>query len=118
MIAGITLVFCSRYSCHQEIVDLISDDWDDDLDDLESLDPFYDEDGTVDFSDDEQYSQWLKEKRAEREQMERELEEEEERRADEILAKLHKEGAESLSDEDKALLARVSERIRKRRQGV
>lgn len=118
VIAGITLIFCSKYACHVEISEIVPEDWDE-LDDLEGYDPFYDDDDpSVDFADDEQYSQWLNEKRAEREQLERELEEEEERRADEILKKLHQDGMPSLSDEDKSLLARVSERIRRRRQGV
>jgi Zn-dependent protease len=114
VVAGITLIFCSKFACHTEINELSSEDWD--MDDLEGYDPFYDENSSVDFTDDDQYSQWLNEKRAERETMERELEEAEETQADEILQKLHRDGMTSLSEEEKSLLARVSERIRRRRQ--
>lgn len=115
VIAGVTLIYCSKYSCHTEISELVPEEWDD-LDDLDGYDPFYEDNNSVDFSDDEQYSQWLTEKRAEREQMEIEVEEEEERLADEILGKLHTDGMTSLSEEEKLLLARVSERIRRRRE--
>lgn len=39
-----------------------------------------------------------------------------EQRMDEVLARLHERGMESLTDEDRALLARVSERIRSRQR--
>lgn len=117
VLGGLSLIFCSRYACHQEINDILPDDWED-LDEIDGYDSFMEDDGNVDFTDDEQYSQWLNEKRAERERMERELEEEEELRADEILKKLHTDGITSLSEEEKSVLDRVSERIRKRRQGV
>ncbi|MEM9411453.1 MAG: DUF6576 domain-containing protein, partial [Planctomycetota bacterium] len=52
----------------------------------------------------------------ERERNELEKERQEAKVADEILTKLHKDGIESLSDEEKAILNRVSARIRRRRE--
>ena len=119
VIAGIALIFSSRYSCHVEIMKSLPNDWDEEMGNIDEFDSIYGEtDSSIDFTDDEQYSQWLNEKRAEREAMERELVESEERQADTILAKLHSQGLESLTDEEKSLLSRVSARIRKRRQGV
>ncbi len=115
VVAGVTLIFCSKYACHTEISELVPEEWDD-LDDLEGYDPFYDDESDVDFSDDDQYSQWLNEKRAERDQVEQDLEEDEERKADEILQKLHTDGMMSLTEDEKLVLARVSERLRRRRQ--
>ncbi len=119
VIGGITLIFSSRYSCHMEIANALPSDWDDEIGSFDEFDSIYGEtDPSIDFTDDEQYSQWLNEKRAEREAMEQELIEDEERKADEILGKLHGQGLESLTDEERSLLARVSERIRRRRQGA
>lgn len=47
----------------------------------------------------------------------RESEEEEERRLDEVLARVHREGMAALSNEDRALLARMSVRYRNRKRG-
>ena len=119
VIAGIALIFASRYSCHVEILNSLPSDWDDEMNEIDEFDSIYGEtDSPVDFTDDEQYSQWLNEKRAEREKLEQELIEEEERRSDAILEKLHSQGIDSLTEDDKSLLSRVSARIRKRRQGV
>jgi Zn-dependent protease len=60
------------------------------------------------------FADWLERRRATKLQRQRELEEEEERRADEILARLHEKGMESLSDEERMLLKRVSARYRQR----
>ena len=46
----------------------------------------------------------------------KEIEAEEERRVDGILARLHSEGINSLSAEERALLDRVSARYRNRQQ--
>ena len=60
------------------------------------------------------FRRWLDERRQARLQQQRELEEEEERRVDEILSRLHKHGMESLSGEERSLLERVSQRYRQR----
>ena len=58
--------------------------------------------------------QWLESRRAARLQRQIQLAEEEERKADEVLARLHESGLSSLSEEDRALLDRVSARLRSR----
>jgi Zn-dependent protease len=62
------------------------------------------------------FRRWLEERRQARLQQQRELEEEEERRVDEILGRLHKDGMESLSGEERSLLERVSQRYRHRQE--
>ena len=57
---------------------------------------------------------WLDHRRQAKMRRLREIEVEEERRVDEILARLHHEGIQSLSDEERALLQRVSHRYRQR----
>ncbi len=59
---------------------------------------------------------WLEERRAEKERRQRDIEVEEERRVDGILARLHSEGMEALSSEERSLLQRVSARYRNRQQ--
>lgn len=58
--------------------------------------------------------QWLENRRAARLQRQIQLAEEEERKADEVLARLHESGLSSLSEDDRALLDRVSARLRSR----
>lgn len=115
LVVGITLVFSARYSYAQQI-SLLDDQWDD-TDELD-YDSIYGDASFMDFSEDDHsnYSQWLIEKQEERERVEREQESREESVADDILKKLHREGIESLSDEEKGILNRVSARLRRRRQ--
>ena len=117
LLAGITLLFAARHSFYEETQ--ISDaDWDDSSN--VEYDSFYDEGSMFDFPTEHQntaYSQWLVEKQEARLQDEMEIEEEENRLADNILKKMHAGGGlESLSSEERSILDRVSERIRKRRQ--
>jgi len=70
----------------------------------------------VDAESDESLSIWLKERQLERVEQAREREVEEERLADEILEKVHREGLASLSAEDRELLNRVSARYRNRQR--
>jgi Zn-dependent protease len=58
---------------------------------------------------------WWQQRQAVRDEQRREAEREEEERADEVLARLHSEGIESLSAEERALLERVSARYRRSR---
>ncbi len=60
---------------------------------------------------------WLERRREEKRRRAREIEVEEERRVDEILARLKDVGLSALSPEERALLGRVSERYRNR-QGL
>ena len=57
---------------------------------------------------------WFEERRQARRQRKLQIEVEEERRVDDILARLHLTGLEGLSSEDRALLDRVSARYRNR----
>ncbi len=59
-------------------------------------------------------AQWSERQREARQRRAQEIEAEDERRVDEILARLHESGMESLSQEDRAVLARVSARYRNR----
>lgn len=57
---------------------------------------------------------WLEQRRRARQERQREIEEEEDRRVDDVLVRLHQHGLEGLSPEDRALLDRVSARYRNR----
>lgn len=61
--------------------------------------------------------QWLENRREARRQRQLKTEEEDERRVDEVLARLHEVGRDGLSDEERALLDRVSARYRNRQRG-
>lgn len=58
--------------------------------------------------------QWLENRRAARLLRQQQIEEDEERRVDEVLVRLHERGRDALSHEDRALLDRVSARYRNR----
>jgi stage IV sporulation protein FB len=60
---------------------------------------------------------WLQRRRDEREAVRERIEQEEERRVDEVLARLHTHGMHGLTSEERALLQRVSTRLRNRQQG-
>jgi Zn-dependent protease len=57
---------------------------------------------------------YLDERRANRLRRQQQIEADEERRVDDVLARLHESGLQTLSDEDRALLDRVSARYRNR----
>jgi Zn-dependent protease len=59
---------------------------------------------------------WLEERREARQEKQRQVEEDEERRVDDILARLHTAGLEGLSPEDRQILDRVSARYRNRQK--
>ncbi|MEX0938408.1 MAG: site-2 protease family protein [Pirellulales bacterium] len=59
-------------------------------------------------------AQWRQKRRHLKDQQRRELEESEEARVDEILARLHERGMDGLAPEDRAVLQRVSARYRNR----
>jgi hypothetical protein len=77
-----------------------------------------DESNLFEFDQDpnETISQWLRQKQEERQMVEFEIEQEDEVRADYILEKLHHSGKESLTDEERTVLQRVSDRYRRRRR--
>jgi hypothetical protein len=61
-------------------------------------------------------ARWLEERREARHQRQRQLEDEEERRMDDILVRLHSLGIDGLSPEDRQILDRVSARYRNRQK--
>lgn len=61
--------------------------------------------------------QWLDGRREVRRVRQQRTEEEDDRRVDEVLARLHEVGRDGLSEEDRALLDRVSARYRNRQRG-
>ncbi len=60
------------------------------------------------------FARWLAQRRQTKLRRQQEIEVEEERRVDEILKRLHQHGMEKLSDEERSLLRRVSDRYRQR----
>ncbi|HJN12775.1 MAG TPA: site-2 protease family protein [Pirellulaceae bacterium] len=60
------------------------------------------------------FKRWLERKRREKLRRQSEVEQEEERRVDEILERLHDKGMDQLSHEEQLLLKRVSHRYRQR----
>lgn len=123
--AGVTLMFCARYDYQRNLADALEDDdWmeAEELDHQESALDY--ESGPFGFFAEETYSQWLVEKQQQRERSvssdsETELAEDDERRSDHILHKLHDQGMSSLTEDERSVLHRVSERLRKQReQGV
>lgn len=62
------------------------------------------------------FQKWLKNRQQRRAERQREQEEEDERRVDEILERIHQKGASALTEEEKQVLLRVSERYRSRQQ--
>ena len=117
LLIGITLLFTAKYSLHVE-TNRANDDWQD-FDEMD-YGSIYSETSFFDFRDDSEsssaYSQWLTEKQEARREVDLRIEAEEEKLADGILDKLHKDGIKSLSEEEKLILHRVSERIRRRRE--
>jgi Zn-dependent protease len=59
---------------------------------------------------------WLERRRRERQQRQLEVERDEERQVDDILARLHEIGIDSVTPKERALLERVSARFRNRQQ--
>lgn len=118
VLTGITLLFAADYSLAEQTREL-EESWAE-LDELE-YNQVYDTRlflDQVDESDNIAYSQWLTEKQEERLQEQRELELIEDEQADAILEKLHRHGGDltCLSDDERLLLHRFSERIRRRRE--
>jgi stage IV sporulation protein FB len=62
------------------------------------------------------FAHWREKRRLQRIERQRAQEADEERRVDEILLRLHAEGMESLSTDDRAILNRVSARYRDRQR--
>lgn len=124
--AGITLYFSARYSFEVEskkaLASYSNQEWD--FDRLASDAAFYgvsdDYHSSLDDPSGEDMisqSQWMTEKQEARQRELAEQEYQEDRKADEILEKLHigGMGIEGLNPEERAILNRVSDRLRRRR---
>jgi Zn-dependent protease len=116
---GVLMMFASRVEYYRQTAAVLSPgrsrSRDEEMIDFE---PVYDED-TDDFDfdhdPDESISEWLRQKQEERHLVEIEIEKEDELQADNILAKLYRSGPGSLSEEERTVLERVSDRYRRRR---
>ena len=118
LLGGVVLLFATRYSMVMETGEF-DEDWND-FDELE-YNSFYDSSMYLESpmeNDNIAYSQWLSEKQEARRQQELLIEQEEDEQADSILEKLHSSGGdlECLTPEERGILHRFSERIRRRRQ--
>lgn len=115
---GVVLWFAARYSLTVE-TSSEEEPWEDqvpapEFDSLSAEAAFL---GFAADGDNIAYSQWLNEKVESRREEDLRREAEEDSLADEILQKLHDgNGLDSLSEDERLLLDRVSERIRRRRQ--
>ncbi len=120
---GIVIFFAARYDFRCKVRELYGslENVDPSLNSPPLLDGLLENSSGFDFLVDENsYSQWLIEKQRSRDQSAKfedlPTEQEDARRADQILEKLHRSGIDSLSAEERAVLERVSARIRRKRQ--
>ena len=122
LVAGITLFFAARYSMVLETTE--NEHWDDR--EQKEFAFMFDTMGSAETKQDDDreslaYSQWLSEKQEERRRFDLDREFEEDSWADRVLEKLHANGGdiECLTDPERGVLNRFSERVRRRReQGV
>ena len=117
LVAGICMYFAARHSFYKETYDDTSD-WDEAQSALGLAESFTESQSFFVFGDSEdpEYSKWLVEKQEARIRDELQLEQQEIEQADEVLVKLHETGIESLTSDEKLLLQRVSERLRRKRK--
>lgn len=117
LVAGICLYFGAGYSFSNETEDE-ADDWDEAQAALGLSESFPDTPSFFMFGDSEdpEYSKWLVEKQEARIRDEMHREQQEIEQADIVLDKLHNSGIDSLTPEEKRLLQRVSERLRRKRK--
>jgi hypothetical protein len=120
---GLVLIFASRYEFYRQTSlpdrggrprgHVLGDD---EMIDFEAV--YDDDEDGFEFEQDpnETISQWLRQKQEERHLVEVEIEKEDEMRADGILEKLYRSGKESLTEEERSVLQRVSDRLRRRRR--
>ena len=123
LIAGVTLFFSARHSMIQETSEN-EEPWEDR--DQKEFAFIFDTMSTAETKTDDEreslaYSQWLSEKQEERRKFDLDREYEEDSWADRVLEKLHAHGGDlsCLTDPERGVLDRFSERVRRRReQGV
>ena len=117
VVGGICLYFAAGYSFNCETEE-DPDEWDEAQTALGLSDSFSDTPSFFVFGDteDPEYSKWLVEKQEARIRDEMQREQREIEQADDVLVKLHNSGIESLTSDEKLLLQRVSERLRRKRK--
>lgn len=118
VITGLLLIFSARYGYHLKVVETqkelqVFDEYvnyemlDDDLDFQEPWLSEYEEDAIAD---------WLHDQQPRRDNAERSVAIDEETRVDAILKKVHEQGSENLTEEEKEFLNRISQQYRRRRE--
>ena len=116
--AGVVLYFSARFSYVCEVNRERENVWTEPVPAPSSLAESWSDSSFFVFGDSEdpEYSRWLIEKQESRIRDDMELEQREKELADKVLEKLHREGSDSLSSDEKLLLQRVSERLRRKRK--
>jgi Zn-dependent protease len=115
---AIFLFFAAKHEDESVRVQTLNENLPPELDDLDS--PEWLEDTADQLPVDESAGEtrplqrWLEQRRRARHEKRRQIEAEEERRVDDILARVHEQGMEALSPEEQKLLERVSARYRSR----
>ena len=117
LVVGICLYFAAIYSFNCETEENVSD-WDEGHAALGVTEHITDSPSFFVFGDteDPEYSKWLIEKQEARIRDEMQQEQKEIEEADNVLVKLHNSGIDSLTSDEKLLLQRVSERLRRKRK--
>ena len=117
VVTGISLYFAAGYSFNCETEE-DPHEWDEAHTALGLSDSYADTPSFFVFGDkdDPEYSKWLVEKQEARIRDEMQCEQREIEQADEVLVKLHNSGIDSLTSDEKMLLHRVSERLRRKRK--
>jgi len=117
LVAGISLYFAAGY-CFDSQTQQETTEWDEAHTALGLSDSFSEGPSFFVFgeTEDPEYSKWLVEKQEARIRDEMQREQREAELADDVLVKLHESGIESLTSDEKLLLQRVSERLRRKRK--
>lgn len=115
-IAGVTLIFSARHQFHQWFASQQNDfSMLDELLKYESMDDDFPEPSS-EFEDDDAIAEWMVDQIPRSEMAERSVAIEEERRVDVILEKLHQHGIETLTEDERMFLDRISRQYRRRRE--
>ncbi len=114
---GVTLIFTARYEFHQWFASQQNDfSVLDELMNYESMEEDF-VDSVSDYEDDEDaIADWMVDQLPGSELAERSVAIDEERRVDVILEKLHRQGIEGLTDDERKFLDRISQQYRRRRE--
>ncbi len=117
VVTGLLLIFAARYGYHMKVVENRRElqmldnyiSYDVMEEEFESTEPWLNE------FDEDAIADWLHDQQPRRENAERSVAIDEETRLDAILKKVHEDGAEALSEEEKEFMNRISQQYRRRR---